>query len=258
MMSAINELIPKYFDAYYEPFVGGGAVLFHLLPNIAVINDVNKELINVYKIIKEHPLELIADLQTHKNDPEYFYTIRAWDRKKNYNNLSDIKKASRVIFLNKTCYNGLYRVNSSGYFNSPFGKYKNPNIVNESTILSVSHYLKNNDITMLNVDFEESVKGIEKGAFVYLDPPYHPVSKSANFTSYVQDGFDANEQIRLRNLCLKLDKQGVRFLLSNSATSFIEDIYKDFHINYVKANRAINSKAEKRGEVDEVFIRNYD
>jgi len=258
LMPAIKELIPKNHTNYYEPFIGGGAVLFELQPKNAVINDFNEELINVYQTIKENPEELISDLKTHKNESDYFYDLRALDRKDNFENLSNIKKASRVIYLNKTCYNGLYRVNNSGEFNSPFGRYKNPNIVNETTIRAVSKYLNTNKITILNGDFEEALKGIKKGSFVYFDPPYHPVSASSNFTGYVQGGFDMYEQVRLRDLCNKLNEKGINFLLSNSATQFIEDLYKDYKISYVKANRSINSNAKKRGEIDEVLIRNYE
>lgn len=258
LMPAIKELIPKNYTNYYEPFIGGGAVLFDLQPKNAVINDFNEELINVYQTIKENPEELISDLKTHKNESDYFYDLRALDREDNFENLSNIKKASRVIYLNKTCYNGLYRVNNSGEFNSPFGRYKNPNIVNETTIRAVSKYLNTNKITILNGDFEDALKGIKKGSFVYFDPPYHPVSASSNFTGYVQGGFDMYEQVRLRDLCNKLNEKGINFLLSNSATQFIEDLYKDYKISYVKANRSINSNAKKRGEIDEVLIRNYE
>lgn len=258
LLAEIKSLFPKTYTAYYEPFIGGGAVFFNTQPKKATINDFNEELINVYKIIKENPEGLIADLKTHKNESDYFYNLRLLDREESFEHFSSIKKASRVIFLNKTCYNGLYRVNNSGEFNSPFGRYKNPNIVNEVTIKAVSNYLNNNDITILNGDFEEAVKGIKKGAFVYFDPPYHPISASSNFTGYVQGGFALSEQLRLKNLCDKLDKRGVKFLLSNSATQFIEDLYKDYEIRYVKASRSINSNAKKRGEIDEVLIRNYE
>lgn len=258
LMPAIKELIPKNLINYYEPFIGGGAVLFDLQPKKAVINDFNEELINVYQTIKENPEGLISDLKTHKNESDYFYDLRALDREESFENLSNIKKASRVIYLNKTCYNGLYRVNNSGEFNSPFGRYKNPNIVNETTIRAVSKYLNTNDITILNGDFEEALKEIKIGCFVYFDPPYHPVSASSNFTGYVQGGFDIYDQVRLRDLCDVLDKKGVKFLVSNSATLFIEDLYKDYKISYVKANRSINSNAKKRGEIDEVLIRNYE
>lgn len=258
LMSSIKDLMPNKYTTYYEPFIGGGAVLFDLQPKKAVINDFNKELINVYEVIKNSPEELINDLKEHKNDSDYFYQIRALDRQNNYDELSNLKKASRIIFLNKTCFNGLYRVNNSGEFNSPFGHYKNPNIINEPTIKSVSHFLNNNDIKILNGDFEESLKNIKKGAFVYFDPPYDPVSKSSNFTGYVQGGFGEKEQERLRDLCIKLDSKGIKFLLSNSSTEFITNLYQDFNIEFVKANRAINSNASKRGEIEEVLVRNYE
>jgi len=203
LMPALKEFIPKKFTNYYEPFVGGGAVFFELQPKKAVINDFNEELINVYQTIKKNPEGLILDLKSHKNESDYFYNLRALDRDQNFKNLSDVKKASRIIFLNKTCYNGLYRVNSSGEFNSPFGRYKNPNIVNETTIRAVSKYLNNNDITIVNGDFEAALIGIKKGAFVYFDPPYHPVSPSSNFTGYVQGGFNIYDQVRLKDLCDK-------------------------------------------------------
>jgi len=258
LMPTITELMPKKFTNYYEPFVGGGAVLFHTQPKNAVINDLNEDLINVYNTIKKNPEELIKDLKTHKNESEYFYDLRILDRTEEFEKLSNIKKASRVIYLNKTCFNGLYRVNNSGEFNSPFGRYKNPNIVNEITIRAVSKYLNNNKITIFSKDYEDVLENIEKGSFVYFDPPYHPVSKSSSFTGYIQGGFNMYDQIRLRDLCVKLNKKGVKFMVSNSAVPLIEDIYKEFNITYVKANRSINSNAKKRGEVDEVIIRNYE
>ena len=175
-----------------------------------------------------------------------------------YEKLSNIEKASRIVYLNKTCFNGLFRVNKSGEFNSPFGKYKNPNIVDEVTLRAVSKYFNKADIKILNSDFEQSLKGIRRGSFVYLDPPYDPVSSSANFTGYDKGGFNRDEQIRLKKLCDKLDKKGVKFLLSNSATDFIKDLYKDYNIKVVKAKRAINSNGNARGEVDEVLVRNYE
>lgn len=258
LMPAINELLSKKITTYYEPFVGGGAVLFEIQPKKAIINDSNAELVNTYNVIKNKPEELIEDLKTHINESEYFYNIRSLDRQEGFNELSNVKKASRIIYLNKTCYNGLYRVNNSGEFNSPFGKYKNPNIVNDITIRAVSKYLNTNDITIINGDFESALKDIRKGAFVYFDPPYDPISKSSNFTGYVQGGFNVFDQVRLRELCDKLDKKGVKFLVSNSATQFILDEYSDYNITFVRANRAINSNASKRGEVDEVLIRNYE
>ncbi len=258
LMSEIKKYIPK-FTTYYEPFVGGGAVLFELQPKKAVINDVNEELINLYNVIKFNVEELIQDLKIHKNESGYFYNIRELDRDvETYSTLTPVQRASRVHYLNKTCYNGLFRVNSAGQFNTPFGNYKNPNITNEITLRAVSNYFNEANITFLNVDFEEALRGIRKGSFVYFDPPYDPISDSSNFTGYAKGGFDRNEQIRLKKLCDKLDKQGVKFLLSNSATPFIKELYKEYKIEIIKAKRAINSQADKRGEIDEVLIRNYE
>ena len=258
LIPAIKSYFPPRYKTYCEPFIGGGALLFYFQPQKAMINDLNEELINVYSVIKNNIEDLIKDLKRHKNESDYFYKIRALDRSDAFNHLSKIEKASRVIFLNKTCYNGLYRVNSLGEFNSPFGGYKNPNIVNEATIRAVSHYFNQNEITILNKDFEEALNEVGKDDFVYLDPPYHPVSKSSSFTGYNKVDFDETEQVRLSNLCHALNNKDIKFLLSNSATSFIKDLYKNFHINYVKANRAVNSNGQKRGEVDEVLIKNYE
>jgi DNA adenine methylase len=258
LMTSINQHFPKKISTYYEPFIGGGAVLFHHQPKKAVINDLNTELINVYKVIRDAPQALIEDLKQHKNEADYFYEIRALDRTPEYSDLSDVKRASRVIFLNKTCYNGLYRVNNAGEFNAPFGKYKNPNIVNEVTIKAVSDYLNKSKVEILNTDYAAVLKNVRKGAFVYFDPPYHPVSKSSNFTGYNQGGFGESDQVRLRDTCNALHEKGVKFLLSNSDTPLINDIYKDYNIMLVRATRSINSNAKKRGAINEVLIKNYE
>ncbi|MDD4297121.1 MAG: DNA adenine methylase, partial [Ruminiclostridium sp.] len=243
LLQDIIKHIPDEFSVYYEPFLGGGAVFFSLQPSNAVVNDINDELINVYTAIRDNVEELIEDLKRHKNEKDYFYTIRAKDRDKDeYNKLSSIKKASRIIYLNKTCYNGLFRVNQQGEFNAPFGRYKNPNIVNEKVLRKASDFLNRGNITFKCGDFEEAIKGIKMDDFVYFDPPYNPVSDSANFTGYDRGGFGKAEQERLKNLCDKLNKKGAKFLLSNSATEFIIDLYKDYNITIVQASRAINSK----------------
>lgn len=249
--------LPLQYNTYAEPFIGGGAVLFKLQPKKAIINDFNGELINLYLTIKNNLEELLADLKKHENTPEYFYEIRGLDRKEDFREMDAIRRASRVIYLNKTCYNGLYRVNSSGEFNAPFGKYKNPNIVNENTLRAVSAYLNENDIEIYCGDFEEAVKKLKNGDFVYFDPPYDPVSKSANFTGYVEGGFGTRDQQRLRDVCKKLDKKGVHFLVSNSDTAFIREQYDAFNLVEVKAKRSINSDSRKRGAVRELLIKNY-
>ena len=257
LLKEIEKYIPTKFSTYYEPFLGGGAVLFNLQHKKAIVNDSNQELINAYKVIRDNVDELIKDLKKHENTAEYFYFLREKDRTSEYSNLSNVERASRLIYLNKTCYNGLFRVNSQGEFNTPYGNYKNPNIVNEYVLRSVSNYLNKNDIKFLEGDFEDALKNIRKGAFVYFDPPYMPISDSSSFTGYTLDGFTMDDQIRLKVLCDKLDERGIKFLLSNSTAPIILDLYKDYKIEFVNAKRAINSIGKKRGEIKEVLIMNY-
>jgi DNA adenine methylase len=264
LIDEIKSRIPKTYKTYYEPFFGGGAVLFALQPKRAVINDLNDSLIKTYRVIKDNADELIASLSLHENTSEYFYEIRNEDLyPETFNLKSEVEIASRLIYLNKTCFNGLFRVNCSGHFNTPFGNYKNPNIVNEPVIRAVSKYFNDNEISILNGDFAAACQCAQKGDFVYFDPPYDPVSDTASFTGYNAGGFGSEEQTRLRDLCVELDENGVKFLLSNSATKFIMELYnsKNFKskitIDIVKAKRSINSNGNKRGEVDEVLIRNY-
>ena len=258
LLQNIFKQVPGKFSTYYEPFLGGGAVLFGLQPRRAVVNDINEELMNVYTIIRDNVEDLIENLKRHENNAAYFYKMRKKDRDKDaYGKMNALEKASRILYLNKTCYNGLFRVNQQGEFNTPFGRYKNPNIVNETTLRAVSNYLNIAKITFMCKDFKETVKGIRKGGFVYFDPPYDPVSDSANFTCYDKGGFDRNEQVRLKKLCDQLNDRGIKFLLSNSATDFIFELYKDYNIFVVQANRAVNSRGDKRGKVDEVLVKNY-
>src|SRR5690606_9550279 len=212
---------------------------------------------NVYTVVRDNVGELIEELKKHKNESDYFYAIRKLDRQPDYSQMSDIKKASRIIYLNKTCYNGLFRVNKNGEFNAPFGKYKNPNIVNDIVLRAVSKYLNENDVRILNVDFEDAVKGSRKGACVYFDSPYYPISDSSSFTGYTLDGFDKDDHVRLKKLCDNLNEREIKFLLSNSSAPFILDLYRDYEIEFVEANRSINSNASKRGEIKEILVRNY-
>ncbi|MBE6034486.1 MAG: DNA adenine methylase [Clostridiales bacterium] len=260
LLDQIIPLIPEC-STYCEPFIGGGAVLFDMQPKKAIINDSNSELINVYTVIKNNPRALIERLMEHKNNnsEKYFYEIRALDRDKSqFDSLTEVERAARIIYLNKTCYNGLFRVNSSGEFNAPWGKYKNPNISNEATIKALNEYLNKTNITIKCGDYREALKGIRKGAFVYLDPPYMPISTSSSFTGYTAIGFGEKEQIELKRQCDLLNKKGVKFLLSNSSCEFIEELYKEYKVTKVAAKRAINANPDKRGEVDEVLVRNYE
>lgn len=255
LLDDILPLIPQC-STYVEPFVGGGAVLLSLQPKKAVINDYNAELINVYVCVRDHLEELLEMLERHKelNSADHFYKVRALDREPGFEDLPPVERAARIIYLNKTCYNGLYRVNSAGQFNSPYGKYKNPAIVNEPVVRAMSTYL-NGGVKILCGDYGQALKGLRKGAFVYLDPPYMPISSSSSFTGYTEGGFGYDEQVRLKEECDKLASKGVHFIQSNSDCPEIRALYSDYEILTVKAKRAINSRGNRRGEINEVLIR---
>jgi len=259
LLDALIPLIPKKFTSYCEPFVGGGALLFALQPNIAYINDINDELIRVYTVIKNDVESLIFSLQKFKNDENYFYEVRDWDRnKETYSAISDVDKAARILYLNKTCYNGLFRVNNAGEFNSPFGNYRNPNMINAPTLRAVSLYFNAATIHLTSIDYVEVLNKLPKGTFVYMDPPYDPISETSKFTGYSKGGFTRDAQIKLRECCDELNARGLKFMLSNSATDFIKNQYSAYNITTVQAKRAINSDSTKRGDVDEVVVRNYE
>ncbi len=254
IINILKEEIPAQFNTYIEPFVGGGALLFELLPEKAIINDINTELINAYKIIKNYPEQLIESLKRHKNEEEYYYKIRALNPTK----LTPIERASRFIYLNKTCFNGLYRENSKGQFNVPFGKYKNPKIVDTENIKAVSEYLNTADIKIFNTDYKEICKLAQAGDFIYLDPPYYPISKTASFTKYTKYDFTEKDQEELAQIFKELDQKGCYVMLSNSNTNFIKELYKGYEIKEIQANRAINSKASGRKKANiEVLIKNF-
>lgn len=264
LLPEIRKYYPVDFNpdvnTYHEPFVGAGAVLFDFKPKNAIINDANSDLMNVYKVIKDKVKikKLLAHLETHIYDEDYYYKIRNWDREEIYVELEDWKKASRFIYLNKTCYNGLYRVNSKGYFNVPFGRYKNtPDFVNKDVLLEVHKYLNENNIQIENRDFEEVSEFAKPGDFIYFDPPYDPLSKTSSFTSYQKEDFNEDDQLRLRDTFWRLYERGCYVLLSNSNTKFINKIYSEIpgvQIVEVFASRSINSKADKRGKIKEVLI----
>lgn len=249
---------PSKFDisrnTYHEPFVGGGAVFFDLLPKKAFLSDLNNELVVTYNVIKNDVENLIRSLKKHKLGKEYFLKIRAQKPEK----LSDLDIATRFVYLNRTCFNGMYRVNSKGGFNVPFGKYSNPLICDENNLRKASKALKNVEIK--KQDYKEVLKKAKKGDFVYFDPPYYPVSKTASFTSYTSEVFLDKEQIELRDTFVELHKRGCFVMLSNSDTPLINKIYsksKGLRITKVQAGRAINSDASKRGKITEVLVTNY-
>ena len=244
---------------FYEPFIGGGAVLFSLEPARARVNDLNGELINLYEVVRDGVDELIAELAGYPNETEFFYALRAADRDaQRFAALSPVERAARTLYLNRTCYNGLYRVNAAGQFNAPFGRYKNPTICDEGTLRAVHRYFADNDVAFSQGDFAAAVAEAREGDFVYFDPPYDPVNVTSSFTGYQKGGFDRTEQERLKEVCDDLDRRGVKFLLSNSATDFIRELYADYEVGIVGATRAINSVGSRRGKVDEVLVRNYE
>ena len=260
----LNLYPPGGFDVakntYFEPFVGGGAVFLDLLPQKAVLSDMNLELVTTYNVIKNDLDKLIQKLKEHqrKNNKTYFLKIRA----QNLNRLSDVSIAARFIYLNRTCFNGLYRVNKSGQFNVPYGKYKNPLIVDEDNLRKISNILQG--VEVRHQDYKKTVANARRGDFIYFDPPYAPLSPTSSFTSYTKDGFGERQQIELRDIFYKLHKKGCFVMLSNSNSDFINKIYgelakkdKRIKINKLGANRMINSNASKRGKIKEVLVINY-
>ena len=255
LMFELIKNMPKSYNRYFEPFIGGGALFFELQPDNAYISDMNEELINLYKVVRDNVDELVADLQKHDISKEYFMEIRNIDRTEEYKNWSNIQKASRFIYLNRTCFNGMYRVNSKGEFNVPFGHYKNPRIVDENNLINCSNLLQRTEIR--HADFSEILTKVQEGDFVYFDPPYVPLSATSSFTSYTKDGFDIDMQFKLRDVCDELDTMGVNFLLSNSDTKLVNELYENYNIKKVFASRQINANADGRGKITEVLVRNY-
>ncbi|MDX9855257.1 MAG: DNA adenine methylase [Parcubacteria group bacterium] len=242
---------------FFEPFVGGGAMFFDLLPKKAFLSDLNFELVTTYNVIKRDVKRLIKKLKEHqkKNNKKYYLQVRA----QNIEKLSNVNIAARFIYLNRTGFNGLYRVNKSGQFNVPFGRNRNPLICDEDNLIKASKALKNTKILMQ--DYKKVLEKAKKGDFVYFDPPYYPVNKTSSFTSYTKEGFLEKEQTELRDTFLKLHKRGCFVMLSNSDTSFINKLYsglgKKIKIHKVFASRAINSKGSGRGKIKEVVVINY-
>jgi DNA adenine methylase len=262
LIPELTKHLPKKFDSYYEPFLGGGALLFHLLyekPDLKCqVSDLNPDLILSYITIRDKIDDLIKSLKNHsdryfKDSKSYYYSVREVNPK------NQVEKVARLLFLNKTCFNGLYRVNSKGKFNVPLGRYSNPNIVQEENLRAVHQFLVQNKIMIKCQDFSSTVEKAKKGDFVYFDPPYQPVSKTANFTSYTNGNFHFNDLKRLAKVSNQLAKKGVNVLLSNSSSKLVLDLFdsKDWEIVKIEANRAINSDSNKRTGHFELLIKNY-
>ncbi|MBK5129560.1 DNA adenine methylase [Streptococcus salivarius] len=261
LIPTLNEILPSNFKTYYEPFVGGGALLFELAPKKAVINDNNDELILAYKVIKSNVNDLIEELRKHSdnNSKEYYLNLRSVDRDGRIEQMSDVERAARILYMLRVNFNGLYRVNSKNQFNVPYGRYKNPKILDVDNLQNISRYLNKNQVNIMNGDFEDAVKTAKEGDLVYFDPPYIPLSKTESFTSYTSNGFGYDEQIRLRNLFQSLDERGVFVMLSNSSAELVYDLYSPISKNIIEvgATRMINSNAQKRGKVNELIITNF-
>jgi len=263
LLSQIVPLLPKEFNNYFEPFVGGGALFFELQKQGKLngkkiyLSDINSELINAYQVVKTSPSKLIKKLQKFQksHSKEFYYEVRGWDREDNFLEIDSITRATRFIYLNKTCFNGLYRVNKKNQNNVPMGSYKNPNICDIDTIYSASYALQN--ATIFNVSYKEILKYVNKGDLVYFDPPYYPLNPTSSFTSYSEFEFLDREQEELFEVFCKLDKKGAFVVHSNSNTKFINELYKEYHIEYIQANRFINSKSSGRGKINEVLVRNF-
>ena len=262
LLPVITSHIPRRFDRYFEPFLGGGAVFFSLISQGGsarwMLSDLNSDLILSYVTIRDRVGDLVSSLENHssnyfKNQGSYYYKIRESEPR------GQIEKVSRLVFLNKTCFNGLYRVNSKGKFNVPLGKYVNPNIVNRENLMAVSRVLQSKDISIKCQDFEGALKVASGGDFVYLDPPYQPVSGTSNFTSYTNNSFGYKDQERLFDRFKALDRKGVKVLLSNSKSPEIMELFKEYSegIVEINANRFINSVSKKRTGHTELLIKNY-
>lgn len=253
LMDQLEPLFPVMgpFARYFEPFVGGGAVFFALSPRRATLSDLNPELINSWIQLRDDVEGLITALQTHAAEEEHYYAVRALDP----TTLTPNERAARFMFLNRTCFNGLHRVNKRGQFNVPFGKYANPTICDAPKLRRVSAALRHCDIR--HSGYEHVLESARPGDFVYFDPPYEPVSATANFTSYTNSVFGRPQQEQLAATFRALDERGVNVMLSNSNAEFIRNLYAGYDIQIVLAARNINRDAEKRGAVEEVVVRNY-
>jgi DNA adenine methylase len=252
LLPSLRNSLPPHFDRYVEPFVGGGAFFFDLSPRVAVLGDSNPELMNCYEVVRDHPEELIeAILQFRVSGPE-FYRIRGLDP----NTLPAITRAARLIYLNKTCYNGLYRVNKQGGFNTPYGRNSNVKVVNPANLRASSERLKR--VHLLCADFEAVLESAQKGDFVYLDPPYVPVGKFSDFKRYTKDQFYEADQERLADTFHELADRGCFVLLSNSYNKKTSKLYARFLQRTVQMPRFVNCKGEGRGKVDELLISNYE
>ncbi len=258
LISQLDKLFPTKFNNYFEPFLWGWAVFFNLQKEKSFLSDINEELINVYKVIKTQPEKLISFLKTLEYSKEVYLEIRAWDRSENWlKSFSNIERAARFIYLNRTCFNWLYRVNSKWQFNVPMWKYANPDYIQEENIRNTSILLNKVKAEIKLQSFEKVLDKAKSWDFVYFDPPYDTLTDTANFTSYNESGFGRDMQIKLRDVFVELHKRWCKVMLSNHNTPFIREIFDWFRFEIVKARRNVNSNWAGRGEVEEIVVMNY-
>lgn len=254
--------VPQRFGRYHEPFIGSAALFFALhsgarLGGGTVLSDSNTDLIGVYRAVRDDVEPLIAALREHSvhaGDRDYYYEIRAWDRHPDWARRSSLERAARMIFLNKTCFNGLHRVNRSGHFNVPFGRYDHPTVCDEPNLRAASGALQG--VELLVTDFESVLERVVPGDLVYFDPPYLPISTTSSFTAYTRDSFGPTQHRRLAFVFAALAERGCYTLLSNSSNPLVAELYSDFPMSEVAARRAINSVAARRGTIREVIVTN--
>jgi DNA adenine methylase len=242
---------PGSYSRYMEPFLGGAAVFFYLQPAESLLFDLNPELIELYEVVRDEPEALIAALKRHFNQRDYYYRVRA----QNPDDLSPVERAARFVFLNRTCYNGLYRVNRQGQFNVPFGRYKNPTICDESGLRAAAQALQKAQLKA--ADFATVLDAARPGDLIYFDPPYEPLSSTSSFTAYTATGFSGDDQRRLADVFRALDARGCLLMLSNSSAALIYELYSGYHIHEISARRAINSNSNGRGAIKELLITNF-
>lgn len=263
LLTQFEPFWPAAFHGYVEPLVGGGAVFFHLcrqerLKNSVILNDANAELILCYQVIRDDLESLLVALrrhEPHRLDASYYYDVRAWDRDPDFVHCPAVERAARTLFLNRTCYNGLYRVNRQGYFNVPFGRYKNPRIVGEENLRAACAALRG--VELHCGDFAQCLEWVHTGDLVYLDPPYDPLSATSSFTNYTSASFGDDDQRRLADLFRQLDAIGCKVMLSNSDTARIRELYTGYRIEVLQARRAINARGNGRSSIPELLILNY-
>lgn len=258
LITQYEGLFPKKYNKYYEPFLGGGAIFFHLHHSKSILNDSNPELITTYEAVRDNPIGVIEllTLLKERHSKELYNTIRNLDRDTNrFSKFKNIEIAARMIYLNQTCFNGVYRVNKKGQFNVPIGSSLNRLICDTPTLMNASNALKHTELHC--ADFESVLSKANKGDFVYFDPPYFPISKYSDFTRYTKEKFFTRDQERLKEMFDKLNKKGCKVMLSNSDCEFIKNLYRDYNIHIVYSGRTLNSDKEKRGKVSEVVITNY-